>query len=982
MSEVNTNRENNTNDDNSLFYSASYSEDSRFLNKSLLSNELVVFVGAGASVGSKFPSWETLLDEIQSRLGLSKKSFSDNTILPQLYYNARGKKDYTELIHDLLYKPNAKPNEIHRCLAKMNPRYIITTNYDNLIEQAFSDSGIYLDVIEKDSDLPYAHSDHMLIKMHGGFRYNNFVLKEDDYLNYSRNFTLIENYIKALFARYTVLFVGYSFNDPDTKQLLAWVKHILKEDQQRAYLINISDEYDPQTYEYYKNNGINVIFGKLMFGQIEDYTKRTEAILRSVFFPKYSMLAEINNIFKGYDSFNYISVNYIHSVFNKFFQVSFGDECLTCYCQTDLEYHDVLSYFDDTEKDTNNKLQLEYPYIIKILRKSSIKKIVFVTSQESVLFHNRQTFIISDHTNQDNILPFEEFDYAYVKTSIIQSFSDSEDQYLQEAYCYYFLKEYLACYKLLRKAASYYLSTNQLERYFITESNRINVGKILSYNIFIPVSPDQRERIKKEVELIENQGLYANSYLSIKNNTPLCELIDFSYIYHRLYSIIKKGRKVDEESRTLYSLHTGKSGYEELEDLVQDLYNYMQYNYLFLDIYSETRCIYTTFIDYILLSLSTKEEKTDGILLEINYNIVLNQLSKFDILVILRFLTYKEIKSLTSKYNIDRVPVKEDVFSYLSNVINNLNCAFQQNLVHREDVNIYNKLFHILKMIELPETIHTLLYQTVKILICSENNSLEYSEINSFITMQFRERKWSFDEDELESLIMTMCTTISRNNHIIDSIKYLQILKNFLAIFHQIFPDKIMNFSDQNKSLFLISLSKDTLISLYSVVDDDFQQRIRERIRGELLQQFDDAIYFKALARDIITAEKQYEDMLYDFVKGRLVNDNNDSNEIIYHADNNYLSYCALLLFENKLIEKERFLPLIKHEESLSLLIDPNNYDYSNFKPQLLQSLTSKSLQILSNNAEAYNHIHIALKEYLSENLDDEIAKIYINYFS
>ena len=151
----------------------SYAEDFRFLNKSMLNNELVVFVGAGVSMGSGLPSWNKLVEEIQARLGISDSSFSDNTIIPQLYYNSRGKKDYNELIRSLLYKPYTLPNNVHECLVKINPRYIITTNYDELIEQAFSDAGIFLDVIEKDSDLPYAHTDHMLIKMHGGFKYDN-----------------------------------------------------------------------------------------------------------------------------------------------------------------------------------------------------------------------------------------------------------------------------------------------------------------------------------------------------------------------------------------------------------------------------------------------------------------------------------------------------------------------------------------------------------------------------------------------------------------------------------------------------------------------------------------------------------------------------------------------------------------------------------------------------------------------------------------
>ena len=117
-------------------------------------------------MGSGLPSWNKLVEEIRGRLGVPDSSFGDNTIIPQLYYNSRGKKDYNELIHSLLYKPNALPNSAHECLVKINPRYIITTNYDELIEQAFSNAGIFLDVVEKDSDLPYAHTEHMLSLIH------------------------------------------------------------------------------------------------------------------------------------------------------------------------------------------------------------------------------------------------------------------------------------------------------------------------------------------------------------------------------------------------------------------------------------------------------------------------------------------------------------------------------------------------------------------------------------------------------------------------------------------------------------------------------------------------------------------------------------------------------------------------------------------------------------------------------------------------
>ena len=47
------------------------------------------------------------------------------------------------------------------------------------------------------------------MKLHGDLINKNFVLKEEDYLNYSDNFKLIETLAKSIFSTNTVVFIGY-----------------------------------------------------------------------------------------------------------------------------------------------------------------------------------------------------------------------------------------------------------------------------------------------------------------------------------------------------------------------------------------------------------------------------------------------------------------------------------------------------------------------------------------------------------------------------------------------------------------------------------------------------------------------------------------------------------------------------------------------------------------------------------------------------
>lgn len=45
--------------------------------------------------------------------------------------------------------------------------------------------------------------------------------------------------------------------------------------------------------------------------------------------------------------------------------------------------------------------------------------------------------------------------------------------------------------------------------------------------------------------------------------------------------------------------------------------------------------------------------------------------------------------------------------------------------------------------------------------------------------------------------------------------------------------------------------------------------------------------------------------------------------------------YCANLLFEEKIIDRENFIDLIKQGKSLSMTIDSENYYYRNFNSSL-----------------------------------------------
>ncbi|OUE53926.1 hypothetical protein AZ003_002833 [Citrobacter freundii] len=220
-------------------------------------NKLVFFIGSGFSKFSetefiKIPDWTELIDELKEDLNLPYES--DFLKIAQLYFLKYGQHSYVQKVKSSI--KDLEPSSFHKSLFDLNPHYIITTNWDDLIEKTAQDMGLAYDVISSDVDLAQSRLDKKIIKMHGDFRQHNFVFKEDDYLQYSQNFPLVENYIKGIFSTCTIVFLGYSYSDYDLKQIVSWISNISKATPKKYLLQKTFD--DAQAY-YLRNHGISLL---------------------------------------------------------------------------------------------------------------------------------------------------------------------------------------------------------------------------------------------------------------------------------------------------------------------------------------------------------------------------------------------------------------------------------------------------------------------------------------------------------------------------------------------------------------------------------------------------------------------------------------------------------------------------------------------------------------------------------------------------
>ena len=110
-----------------------------------------------------------------------------------------------------------------------NPSSLVTTNFDELLEDAAIQYCQSFKSVACDNEVPSINGDRFILKVHGDIRHSNIVFKEEDYLSYSENFKLIETLLKSIFSTNTVVFIGYGLNDYNIRLILNWAKTLLKD---------------------------------------------------------------------------------------------------------------------------------------------------------------------------------------------------------------------------------------------------------------------------------------------------------------------------------------------------------------------------------------------------------------------------------------------------------------------------------------------------------------------------------------------------------------------------------------------------------------------------------------------------------------------------------------------------------------------------------------------------------------------------------
>lgn len=241
----------------------------------------IFFIGSGISrryINS--PDWKNMLKEVMDGWDKSferhyqnyvKNGKCDFELLGKLlegeYYNdilldediVEGKEKryyFRRKISDILqryiekYSDSLEMNEEIKELRKTTPSTVITTNYDNLLEDyIFNGYHVYVGQEQLLSNVLHGVGD--IYKIHGCLKKpESIVVTKEDYDNFRGQSVYLNSKLLTLFLEYPIVFMGYSFSDENIKGIFDTIVKMIpnksKELSERIWFLkrNESDKAD------------------------------------------------------------------------------------------------------------------------------------------------------------------------------------------------------------------------------------------------------------------------------------------------------------------------------------------------------------------------------------------------------------------------------------------------------------------------------------------------------------------------------------------------------------------------------------------------------------------------------------------------------------------------------------------------------------------------------------------------------------------
>lgn len=639
-------------------------------------NALTFFVGAGVSALSGAPTWKGLIHAISDRLGQARKdeySSDEYLQIPQMFYYSLGenKEEYYTFVKAQLHSSPMLPNVIHREMLNLNPVSFITTNYDTLLEDAAVQYCQSFKVVSRDEDVPTIFGDRFILKLHGDFKHNNFVLKEEDYLNYSDNFKLIETLVKSIFSTNTVVFIGYSLNDYNIKLILNWTKTLLKDSFREPIFLYVGSSALTDTeLIYQQSKGLTVVEWNKLITSTDDYLDRYNAIFAALKNQsKLSLEGKsedeafeiLYNLLQPLDRLNALRIEDVSKRLYPYIRIR--DDGVIGLSQRDdllLKRFFAINLMPDSQQNNLTKDVLgKYHCILNVFRKARILEV-----EDG---HKYRRFVAGE-------VPFADKNCILFDYSAMHAFSEktykSLDKNYKKAFYLSRLRRYDEAFFHFSEIAKQAFKDSDYLLYYFAESNCISLRKVIKnvntwyrcYDLDAveALSPNDSEAENLFRRLpVEFRNIYDN----------LRDIHSANMLYKYSYEAFTDGQKLQKAIES-GSTEFGMTSSGKAICRVNDYLHFLLGNGIIADVFSEYRSAVKNLMSLLVYKYSTQGKK---VLHEQPFPFIDGNDVYFDEIDFHCFMEYfdaKEIIALLSKYHIETIEFQN--MASIENAVNNL----------------------------------------------------------------------------------------------------------------------------------------------------------------------------------------------------------------------------------------------------------------------------------------------------------------------
>jgi hypothetical protein len=222
-------------------------------------------IGAGMSLnanlapGEKMPLWGGLGSSIASDMGTD---YEYTTALEAIsaYVHQFSRTQLVERLSDLLHVDSARPGDAHQAFCSIKFPVVCTTNFDFLLERQYNSIPRYCRPVmyEDQLSIPSREPGVILLKLHGDVHHpDRLVATEEDYDGFLQRYPLLATYLANLLITKTAVFIGYSLDDPDFRQVFQLIIDRLGKSRRPAYAIRVGGNL--QEIARFERRGVRVI---------------------------------------------------------------------------------------------------------------------------------------------------------------------------------------------------------------------------------------------------------------------------------------------------------------------------------------------------------------------------------------------------------------------------------------------------------------------------------------------------------------------------------------------------------------------------------------------------------------------------------------------------------------------------------------------------------------------------------------------------